>query len=63
MTRWQAVVFYRSNHGEIDVTHDIEELEELGAIVESGPSFAAIDRIEIRYVLPIPKETADESIT
>lgn len=48
--RWAATVYYRSENGLIDVLHDIEELEELQELVESGPHFATIDRIEVRYV-------------
>ncbi len=48
--RWKAVVSYRvqSNVTQM-VTHEIEELEELQEIVESGPSFAAVDMILITY--------------
>ena len=45
--RWRAVVHYRSENGLIDVEHWFEELEELHDIVERGPSFQAIEKIEI----------------
>lgn len=45
--RWTATVFYRSASGPIDVTHDLEELEELQSLVEAGPHWDTIDRIEI----------------
>jgi len=50
--RWRAVVHYRSENGLIDVEHWFEELEELDDIVERGPSFQAIEKIEIFYQLP-----------
>ncbi len=45
--RWTATVWYRSATGMIDVTHDVEELEEVHNLVEAGPHWDTIDRIEI----------------
>ena len=45
--RWIATVHYRSELGLIDVQHDIEELQELQDLIECGPNWDAIDRIEI----------------
>lgn len=45
--RWKATIYYRSELGELDVEHGIEELEELQDIVERGPDWNAIDRITI----------------
>lgn len=46
--RWKATIYYRSNTtGIVDVEHGIEELEELHDIVERGPDWNTIDRIEI----------------
>lgn len=45
--RWVATVHYRSDSGLIDVTHDMLELEELQDLVERGPHWDTIDRIEI----------------
>jgi len=45
--RWTATVWYRSADGPIDVTHDFEEMEELHDLVEAGPHWDTIDRIEV----------------
>jgi hypothetical protein len=46
MFRWQATVFYRSELGTTDVVHYLEEMDELEMLVERGPNFYTIDRIE-----------------
>lgn len=46
--RWTATVFYRTENGLLDVEHRFEEIAELHNLVEYGPNFYAIDRIEIR---------------
>lgn len=45
--RWLATVFYRADAGLIDVCHDIEEIEDLHDIIERGPDWNCIERIEI----------------
>lgn len=45
--RWIATVYYRTQAGLVDVQHDIEELFELQDLVERGPNWDAIDRIDI----------------
>ena len=45
--RWPATIYYRSAAGLIDVTHDFEELDELHDLVEAGPHWDTIDRIEV----------------
>lgn len=45
--RWVATVHYRSQAGVIDVQHDLLEIEELHDLVERGPHWDTIDRIEI----------------
>ena len=52
--RWIVVVYHRTNDGMVDVEHTIEELEELAVLVERGPNWFTIDRIEIKLI-------ADES--
>lgn len=47
MSRWRAVVTYRSELGPIDVQHDIEELESLQDIVEWGPDWNTIEQIKV----------------
>jgi hypothetical protein len=46
--RWIATVIYRSDHGALDNVFLIEELNELQSIVERGPDWNALDKIEIR---------------
>lgn len=48
MKRWIATIYYLSDAGLIDVDHDLEEIEELQDIVERGPDWHTIDRIEVR---------------
>lgn len=52
--RWTATVWYRTEAGGglVDVVHVFEELEELHDLIEQGPSFYAIERIEIRITEP-----------
>ena len=47
--RWVAVVYYRTTNGMLDVEHQIEELDMLHDLIERGPDFNAIERIEIRH--------------
>lgn len=62
--RWTATVHYRTDNGPLDVTHLIEELEDLHDLVEAGPNFYAIDRIEIVLTdqsYPKPGLTVEEA--
>ena len=45
--RWIATVIYRGDLGEIDNEFHIEELSELHDLVERGPDWNCIERIEI----------------
>lgn len=45
--RWNVTAYYRSEAGEIDVVHPLEELADLPALVEAGPHWSALVRIEI----------------
>ena len=45
--RWIATVTYRGDLGEIDNEFHIEELSELHDLVELGPDWNCIERIEI----------------
>lgn len=47
MSRWHATVYYRSEEGSLDVEHDIEELEELQSLIERGPNWNTIVKIEV----------------
>lgn len=51
--RWTVVAYYLTDAGLIDIEYQIEELEELNDIVERGPSWFALDRIEIRLTSPL----------
>jgi hypothetical protein len=64
MMRWTVTVYYRLDAGLLDVTHDIEELEELQMLVERGPHWDTIDRIEIRLNRPAqnPSMTVQQSL-
>lgn len=45
--RWYAIIWYSTDLGPNGVAHDIEELEELQALVERGPDWRTIEKIEI----------------
>ena len=63
MIRWSATVLYRTDMGLVDVTHEIEELEDLHQLVESGPDWNTIQKIEIiRVGNPMPNLTIEESL-
>ena len=57
MMRWIATIFYRSENGIVDVCHEIEEICDLHDLVERGPDWNAIDRIEIRLQRRTQPET------
>lgn len=46
-SRWLVTVTYRSDEGLIDVYYHIEELYELHKLIENGPRFSAIEKIQI----------------
>jgi hypothetical protein len=46
--RWVATIYYRSDKGLVDVDYVIEELEDLQGLVERGPDWNTIDKIEVR---------------
>jgi len=52
MIRWMATIHYRTDEGTVDVDHDLEELMDLHNVVERGPHWDTIDRIEIRRPQP-----------
>lgn len=45
--RWCATVHYKTDSGLVDVTHDLEEIDDLHDLVERGPHFDTIEKIEI----------------
>lgn len=58
LVRWIATVHYRAAAGLIDVQHDLTEIEELQDLVERGPHWDTIDRIEI-----VRADGADRALT
>lgn len=49
--RWHAVAYYRSDQGLIDVEYDFDEIEDLHDLVERGPDWNALEKIEVTYAL------------
>lgn len=47
LLRWNATIWYRTESGLIDVAHAFEELDELFGLVEAGPDWNTIAKIEI----------------
>lgn len=47
MIRWLATIHYRTDAGVIDVQHALSEIEDLHDLVEAGPHWDTIERIEI----------------
>jgi hypothetical protein len=45
--RWLAMIHYMTDAGSLRVDHAIEEIEDLHDIVEAGPNFYTIEKIEI----------------
>ncbi len=50
MIRWLAKITYRTDGGPVEVEHAMEEIAELHDLVEHGPHWDAIVRIEIERV-------------
>lgn len=46
--RWTVVVYYQTDHGMVDVEHLVEELDMMHDLIERGPDWNTIDRIEVR---------------
>ncbi len=61
--RWAATIWYRTDRGcgLCGVTHDIEEIEELQNLVERGPDWRAIEKIEIELQRFDRKLTVEEA--
>lgn len=45
--RWRVIITYRHVLGPVSVTYDVEELSELHDIVERGPDWNSIEKIEV----------------
>jgi hypothetical protein len=50
MTRWLAVIVYRTDAGLNPVAHDLEEIADLHELVERGPHWDTIDEIVIQRI-------------
>lgn len=50
--RWKAKVYYRVNAGILLVDHEFEELSELHNLIERGPHWDTINKIEITLLRP-----------
>ncbi len=61
--RWHVIAFYRSSLGNLDFHHYIEELVELYDLIEGGPDWDTLDRIEIRLANQKEKLVIDVSDT
>lgn len=59
--RWTVTIWYRSDAGLVDVRHEIDELGALAEIVERGPSWQALERIEIVYAMSLPPLTLEQA--
>jgi len=60
--RWKATIYFRTEkNGVLDVEHNFMEIEDLHEIVERGPSWQAIERIEVVYCGLPEKLTVEEA--
>ena len=54
--RWRAVIWYRTKSGDADVEHFLAELEDLHDVVERGPHWDTITKIEVYRVFHVEDE-------
>ncbi len=47
--RWTAVVWYHTEQGLLSVVHDFMELEDLQNLMERGPDWHSLKKIEITH--------------
>ncbi len=59
--RWVVKITYRYAEGPRSITRKVEELYELQDIVECGPSYYAIENIEVVPSDRCPKVTVEEA--
>jgi hypothetical protein len=60
--RWLVTIHFRVNDGILLVDHAVEEIEDLQDIVERGPDWNTIDKIEIVLAEPYqPTLTVEEA--
>ena len=48
--RWRATVHYRTDSGLVDVEHWLEEIGDIDELIERGPHWDTVARIEIERV-------------
>lgn len=60
--RWTVRLTYRYSEGPRSITLKVEELFELQDIIECGPSFYAIENIEVMPNERCPKVTVEEAM-
>lgn len=63
MKRWIATVTYRNDTiGSLDVDYAIDELSEIELIVEQGPDWNAIEKIEIQLASLVSKISTSRTL-
>lgn len=63
-SRWHAMVVHRSLAGPVDTHFDINEIQEVHDLIERGPNWNTIVRIEIALNWPLVGElTVEEAAT
>ena len=45
--RWLATVNYRTDAGTVDVQHELKELADIHNLVEAGPHWDTVEKIEV----------------
>jgi hypothetical protein len=58
--RWVGTIYYRTDAGLINIELEMDELEELQEIVERGPNWFALERIEVRHAFQKGTETIEQ---
>jgi hypothetical protein len=50
LIRWHAITYYRTENGTLDVHRDLEEIADLHSLIEGGPHWDTIEKIEVLRV-------------
>jgi len=53
MKRWTATATYRAESGPLDVDYDFDEFDELGMLMERGPTWDTIIKVKIVLARPV----------
>lgn len=60
--RWQVTIWYCTDAGSLDVQHAVEELSEVEKLIEAGPDWNTVERIEIELARKLePGLTLEEA--